>query len=265
MLYKHFIITRFNLSQRWDKDSLGNGVLDEEWLKKRFQLFEDYCFPSVRSQTNKNFEWLVYFDIATNNYYKSKIEKLSNEFPNFKPIFKKSYQEFEETLSSDLLKYTKGRKIEFVITTRLDNDDIIAKDTVELLQKKIVDYKCILQMPIGYNLELNSISRLRKMNYPLNPFISLLESVKNNQLPETVYACQHGAWGHLRQVSISNKPQWVQVIHGNNVSNQIKGKEIIAFGALNGFTFNKPKFAIGNDIALVKKYIKKKIKSVLGK
>ena len=59
MTFKHYIITRFNLSQRWDKDSLGNKVLDDNWLKNRFQLFENYCFPSLKSQTNKNFEWWV--------------------------------------------------------------------------------------------------------------------------------------------------------------------------------------------------------------
>ena len=262
MIFKHFIITRFNLTQKCDKDSLGSGVLDDNWLKKRFQLFENYCFPSLKSQTNKNFEWWVFFDTSTPDLYKRKIEKLSALLPNFKSKFKGSYQDFHDTLAKDLLEEIDGANIDIIITTRLDNDDIFSDDAVAELQNNLVDYKCILEMPIGYNLEIGKVNKLRKMNYPLNPFISLIESVKNNQTIETVYAHQHGEWTHLKQINITNKPQWIQVIHGNNVSNQLKGKEIFASGALKAFTFNKPKFRVIDDVKLAKKQIKKKIKSI---
>ncbi|WP_034041095.1 glycosyltransferase [Wocania ichthyoenteri] len=265
MTFKHFIITRFNLSQKWDKDSLGNEVLDDNWLKKRFQLFENYCFPSLKSQTNKNFEWWVFFDTSTPNLYKEKIEKLSALFPNFTPKFKESYQDFQDTLAKDLLEEIHGKKLDAIITTRLDNDDVFSNDAVAVLQNNLVDYKCILEMPIGYNLEIGKVNKLRKMNYKLNPFISLLENVQNNQSIETVYAHQHGEWTHLKKINVTSKPQWIQVIHGNNVSNQVKGKEIFAFGALKSFTFNKPKFSVSNDIKLAKKQIKKKIKSILNR
>lgn len=265
MTFKHYIITRFNLSQRWDKDSLGNKVLDDNWLKNRFQLFENYCFPSLKSQTNKNFEWWVFFDASTPDLYKKKIKIFGALLPNFKPKFKESYQVFEDTLSQDLLEEMDCKNTDFIITTRLDNDDIFSNKAVEELQNNLVDYKCILEMPIGYNLEIGKINKLRKMNYPLNPFISLLESVENDQKIETVYAHQHGEWMHLKQINITNKPQWIQVIHGNNVSNQVKGKEIVAFGALKGFTFIKPKFRLRDDFKLVEKQVKKKVKRILKK
>ncbi len=263
MVFKHYIITRFNLSQRWDKDSLGKNVLDDDWLKKRFQLFENYCFPSLKSQTNKNFEWWVFFDASTPNLYRKKIKKFGDLLPNFQPKFKKSYQEFEDTLAQDLFEDIDFKNTDFIITTRLDNDDIFSKKAVEELQNNLVDYKCILEMPIGYNLEIGKVNKLRKMNYTLNPFISLLENIKNSKKIETVYAHQHGEWMHLKRIKITNKPQWIQVIHGNNVSNQIKGKEIIAFAALKGFTFTKPKFSLRDDLKLVEKYVKKKVKRIL--
>lgn len=263
MSFKHYIITRFNLSRKWNQDNFGNKVLDATWLKKRFQLFEDYCFPSVKNQTNKNFEWWVFFDEETPEYYHQKIKDLQETFPNFKPKFKASYQEFQDTLSIDLFEDVKTLNHDFVITTRLDNDDIISNKMAAMLQKNTVHYKAILEGPVGYNLKLGKINRLKKMNYPLSPFISLLEKIENNKPLETVYALQHGEWTKEPRVVISRKPLWIQVIHENNVSNQEKGKDIITYGALKDFTFKKPKFRTQDNIKLIKKEIKKSIRRMI--
>lgn len=52
--YTHLIVTRFNL-QLWD----GAKPLDVAWLAHRFELFEQYCYPSVVGQTEQNFKWFV--------------------------------------------------------------------------------------------------------------------------------------------------------------------------------------------------------------
>ena len=51
------------------KDKNGNIVNDLNWLKHRYYLFETFCFPSILSQTNKNFKWLVFFDKDTPSEY----------------------------------------------------------------------------------------------------------------------------------------------------------------------------------------------------
>jgi len=53
---KHFLLTRFNLrNEEWITTRDGGAVLTEEWLIQRFELFENYCLPSVMNQKNKNF------------------------------------------------------------------------------------------------------------------------------------------------------------------------------------------------------------------
>ncbi|WP_051227980.1 glycosyltransferase [Gillisia sp. JM1] len=59
-MFQHYILTRFNLrAEDWTTTKNNEKVLTEEWLEERFDLFENYCFSSVRNQTNQNFKWLV--------------------------------------------------------------------------------------------------------------------------------------------------------------------------------------------------------------
>ena len=61
-MFKHFLITRFNLIKAdWNTNKKDKAVLTEEWHENRFKLFLNYCYPSVAAQQNKNFTWLVFF------------------------------------------------------------------------------------------------------------------------------------------------------------------------------------------------------------
>ncbi len=62
--FKHFVITLFNL-KLWTQDKNNVSTRTDEWLEKRFELFENYCLPSLKAQTNKNFVWLCLFDQFT--------------------------------------------------------------------------------------------------------------------------------------------------------------------------------------------------------
>ena len=49
---KHYLLTRFNLTfKEWKTSKNGELVLTDKWLKNRFELFENYCLPSVKNQT----------------------------------------------------------------------------------------------------------------------------------------------------------------------------------------------------------------------
>ncbi len=265
MKYKHYIITRFNLSNRWDTDKFNNIVLDSNWLKDRYQLFEDYCLPSIKSQTSKNFEWWVYFDTKTSDYYKNINAQISKEFSNFKPIYEKSFDDFEKNLPIQIKNDSISLGIDYIITTRLDNDDILAKDTIEKIQNMQFQDSVILEVPIGYTLEVGENPKLRMFNYPLNPFISLMECVLQKEPVKSVYAYEHGSWNSFKSILVSNKPQWIQVIHDKNIYNEIKGKQVLTFGLLKRFKFKKPVFSFRENLRVLKKMIYKKLRNILKK
>ena len=47
---------------------------DEAWLDDRFRLFETFCLPSVRGQTVQELSWLVFFDEATPQRFRERID-----------------------------------------------------------------------------------------------------------------------------------------------------------------------------------------------
>ena len=59
--YKHFIITRFNIRANYGcklknpENNPMNRILEEDYLKERFSIFEKYTLPSIKRQTNPNF------------------------------------------------------------------------------------------------------------------------------------------------------------------------------------------------------------------
>lgn len=244
--FKHLLITRFNLSNRWNLDKQGNIVLDTVWLEDRFHLFMNFCLPSVIGQTSKNYEWWIYFDVNTESKFKELIENIQKQYPNFKPKYEKCYDDFENNMPIDITNFLKSENIDWLITTRLDNDDMLAKDTIEIIQKKI-NFKNnnLLEIPCGYTLELGNKSKLRKVKNMLNPFISLVEKVKKDSIVKSVYFYQHNEWKNIESIIITNKAQWVQIIHEKNVCNRANGELVYPLNFNSRFKFNTKLLKLG--------------------
>ena len=255
-MVKHIIITRFNLSERWSKDKNGRNVLDEEWLKNRYDLFESFCFPSIQSQSNQNFEWWVYFDLHTEDQYKDRNEKLHNVYSNFIPKYERSYENFENNMPKDIDDLLLRENKKWLITTRLDNDDILAKNTIDIIQKVIgFNQESILEIPFGYTLELKNKSVLKRVESYLNPFISLLEKKEKHKNVKTVYFHQHNQWVNTDRKSISSEPQWIQIIHDKNVSNRSMGEEVYPFDLYNKFEFSNKNIRFSNYLVFIMRKI----------
>lgn len=83
---QYYVLTRFN-TRLWTKDKKGKPTQTEEWLKKRFELFEQYCLPSVVNQSVKNLKWIVLFDSETSEVYKKKIDEYARRCEQFIPHY----------------------------------------------------------------------------------------------------------------------------------------------------------------------------------
>lgn len=221
--FDHFIITRFNLKNNdWNVDKNNNVICDDDWLNFRFDIFEKTCFNSIKNQSNLNFKWLVYFDIETPNNYKKRIESLNNDFPQFKPIYKESNQVFLNDLSKDIKGFTNK---EYIITTRIDNDDAFHYKAIEKIQEQF-NYQdsIIINLPWIVCFDLLN-KKMSKHFYVSNPFISLIER-KSKDTFETVFSKQHNDWRKSNKiVNIDdNKAYCFQLIHDRNIYNQMLGE-----------------------------------------
>lgn len=260
-IFKHLLISRFNLPKRWSVDKKGNRVLDNKWLEERFFLFENFCLPSIEAQTNKNFEWWVFFDKETEKSFLKRINFFEKQYSFFKPKYERSYDEFENKLPVTIQKYINEINVGYLITTRLDNDDMMAKDTIDLIQKNFLfQEELILELPTGYTLELVKFPKIRKVRQMLNPFISLIEKVEPTRQPKTVFFKQHTEWVDVSSEIITEKPQWVQIIHEKNVYNRPYGELVYPLNFLSRFNYKEENLMLDTRFNLILKKLKKKIK-----
>lgn len=215
--FQHFILTKFNVRREgFEKDKHGNRVLTDEWMEHRIILFERFCFPSIKNQSNLNFRWLVSFADDTPPKYRRLIDLYCN-FSNFTPVF--SPTEFRTAIMKHLEEDT-----EYLITTRLDNDDAFHRDAVSRIQQNFTcqDFE-FLNFPVGYHYTYPAREAFLNVSHN-NQFTSLVERLTNEPF-NTVRRWDHRKLpkiGPIRQLDYS--PYWLLVIHDRNKYNVVKGK-----------------------------------------
>ena len=229
-MFKHLLITRFNLKNpEWKQLTKNNeSLLDDSWMNERLELFSNYCFPSVSNQTNQNFEWLLYFDSTTSDTHKSKIAEIIGNTTNIKSFYIDGMPVFNESI----IKYVEENiSTEYLITSRIDNDDCIHKDFINEIQKHFdkQDFLAIDNIE-GYTLQIEPNFILGKKEHIFNPFISLIEKNKN---PKTVWHYVHNMWKkEPRLIHVNEKRLWLSVIHGKNKVNEFDGYGNIKWNSL---------------------------------
>lgn len=265
-LMKHFLITRFNVKvEGWETSRDGAKVLTPEWLEERFQLFENYCLPSVKNQSNQNFDWCIFFDKNTPQNFKEKITKLAQSYTNIIPFFIKDMSFLIPNVKDYILSQVNIN--DFVITGRLDNDDLIHQDFIQTVQDKFVEQNdLVIDLRRGYQVFLNeNFQEIRDFNFNFNPFVSYIEQAKPTM--KTVLHKNHRDFKYAKlQTIVKDKPLWIELVHGSNKYNSVRKehKRVLdfdnaAFGLSGELVFKERSLAVfvHNNIINFKSKLKK--------
>ena len=215
MTIRHLILTRFNIVCDDDTPFFGNTP---EYLEQRFRLFETYCLPSVVAQTRQDFLWLVMFHPDTPQEFKQRIDEYATQYTFFRPVYCPSTneQEVAEFYTSVAQQYSDG--CEWVLTTRLDNDDILHRDHIRYLREYIdrqpPQAATFYSFPYGVQIFLQEQAAYRVTFVP-NHFLSLLEPAER---PLTAFGINHR---HVERVpytlvQIDGLIAWAELVHATN-------------------------------------------------
>lgn len=228
--FKHFVITLFNL-KLWGVDKNKVPTQTDAWLSQRFDLFETYCLPSLQAQTTKNFIWLCLFDADTPEEFKQRIAHYQDVVPQFKACYF-SAEEASEFLSEDdtrrcrFIRDTVASLLspddEFVLTTNVDNDDALHKDMLACLQRHFLKnpQETLYSMNLGIQY-IPAMKAVMRMRYPHNHFLSLSERTDKDFRTIEFYG-HTVARKRLPVTDIFERPYWMEVVHGHNVSNDLR-------------------------------------------
>lgn len=218
---QHFILTRFNLLL-WNKDKERKPVRTVKWLEHRFELFENYCLPSVKNQTCKNFEWIVLFDSSTPERFKNRITDFQKICPQLIPVFvdSKNGRWFAQVFRHEVTQRLRAKR---VITSYLDNDDALNVRYVEDMQRRaqLLTNGTFVFYTEGYQF-FTKYQYLLRINYRRNHFVSVVE-LGDPACVKTIYG--YGSHYYIDRIKgakieyVKNFPMWCQVIHERNMGN----------------------------------------------
>lgn len=208
----HVILTRFNLPTPGVEGAIRAR---EGWLQNRVELFELYCAPSVANQTCP-VSWIVYFDPESPDWLFERFSPLV-ERGLFRPIMRASVDQGE--LLSDI-RDTVPERGDDLITTNLDNDDGLAVDFCERLGSVATPHRRVaIYAPLGL---VKSSDGVFLRTDRRNAFCSVREPWQG---AITAWAEYHNEFARIMPVvELEGPPAWLQVVHGANVSNRVRGR-----------------------------------------
>lgn len=232
MQYKHIVLTQFNL-KLYTTDKNNQQCHTDEWLRTRFEYFEHYCLPSMMQQTCDNYYWMVFFDQDTPDEYKSRIKQYQAEYASFHPYYISSDDKdiVKDEHGAAHMEFVFRRLIReycdefngYVLTTNVDNDDCLHKDTIARIQRVFEEkpQDGIYAFPWGKQLFLDKELLLR-IHYPHNHFLTLAQVL--NKDFKTVKSYKHAKIRKMLPVVDIKEgpPAWMEIVHEGNVSNDLR-------------------------------------------
>ncbi len=219
--FVHVIMTRFNVPTKgWNETRSGYKPLTEEWLDDRFKLFKTYVLPSYKNQTNQNYIWLTFFDVNTSDKFRKIIKEIEAEYPVFRAVFVEDF-DVMKTKAVEVIPQFFTPDTKFVITSELDNDDMLHQDYIKTVQEHFKPiHDLVIDLRRGYQLTMlpGRKAVVNVYNAVVNPFVSLAESVDNfkTMLKERA----HNSYRHYPDFSVEDsKEMYIQIIHQYNLMN----------------------------------------------
>ena len=205
------IFTRFNMPLAFG-GKVSSKIIESEWLRYRTGLFRNYCYPSISQQSTQDFTWLTLFDPRTPQWL---LDTFESEFPRTIPILTDAFHIAERTEVVN----SHCPPSEMLLTANIDSDDCLHRDYVKRLLAGVNEHgQGFLNFRNGLTMQGG---RCYRIAYPSNGFVALSEPRESAKMVMFVphnEAIQTGPYHEL-----NCEPMWMQVIHGDNYSNDLFG------------------------------------------
>lgn len=209
----HVLVTRFNLPTV-GPESLVRAR--EGWLRERIDLFERYTVPSVRRQTAGSLSWIVYLDPESPPWLRERLRP--HVADGLFTVLLRERVSWQD-VARDVRAVT-GARGEILLTTNLDNDDALADDFADRVQALARRHRRAAIFLSSGLIARGDEVYLRRDDH--NAFCSVAEPW---DAPGTAWRDWHTLLDrHYPVVVEAGPPAWLQVVHGGNVSNRVRGR-----------------------------------------
>ncbi len=232
--FTHYLVTRFNVpAGKWLQDKEGRPTLDDAWMDHRLDLFKKYCVPTVAGQSEKNFQWLIYCDVKTNDGVRHQVQDAIREMANVQMRF----VEKMDDLIMDLKNSFASTETPYVISSRLDNDDGLGIDFIKSVQAHFQEMdRCLINFCNGILYDINRKVLTQVGSSYLNHYGSLIESKKSVDQFLTVMGFHHTSPPEdVSVINLSEPCAWLKIIHERNARSGMRGRIVFSKNVLRSF------------------------------
>lgn len=194
MRIKHYVITRFLTSGGM---GLHEKIYDDDIILQGVEYVNNYFIPSLNNQTNKNFE-IIFLINDKHDEINSNIKLLNNVITNIPcHIVKKN--------NLDVFISNNSKDYDYLITSRMDYDDLVYNNAVEDIQQYV---KLKPKYLLTYGYTNGTLLRGKKLyiynpNYTNGYFSVFFSCIINLHNLSAINVCQLGNHTNIKE-SIQN-------------------------------------------------------------
>lgn len=210
--FDHVILTRFSVRL------FPHTVFTDDWLAYRWGFFRDALMASLSRQSVDDFTWLVFFDADSPDWLRDLVAEAGTGL--FTPVWHDGPWVHEPIRRA--VEDVTSRP--YLITTRIDSDDAVSRFFVEDVQARFAEQES-QYVNLMHGVQIDRSTRLFHAHFAENGFISYVERRIPDEPPRTVFWCMaHEESSNFAPVlNVVGPPRWMQVIHGSNVANSVRG------------------------------------------
>lgn len=181
----------------------GGESPDPERLWYSLGFFFDACMPSVASQRDVEFSWLVWFDDRCDEDFRDEIERIADGV--FSPIW--GHRPFDAASVAEAVEQRTHSP--YLITTLLESDDAMARDCLATLRAELAGQERLL-VTCTDGLLIDRTGGVFAGHDPRGPVRALIEARSPGGRPVTVL----GVAGNIEvPTRVITRPMWIDVVH----------------------------------------------------
>lgn len=208
--------------QSWEERT--SGIFDESRLKRRFEVFEEICLPSLAGQSDQGFNMLLATSQDLPDWAFARLENLVRDLPN---IYVRAYrsganiQRIYKRSAFEML----DSKAPVVATFRLDDDDALARDYVARVRGYLHPRNTGKTLTFAHGYQLSLAGRLQfRADTAINASAGLASIAQGGaqKVPQVKTIYCYGGHRHVNrlvpQIVDRTEGMYLQTANGFNVS-----------------------------------------------
>lgn len=119
---------------------VGIGIYDDAWFDYRLRMLESITVPSMAAQTSQDFTWLLVVDQRMPGPARKRLDHAVAPLANAVVVPVEFKTDFRKAVVGWSRRKAVADGADWVMSSRLDDDDALRTDAFERLQQELVDF-----------------------------------------------------------------------------------------------------------------------------